>query len=129
MKRKIIFSVLLVVITSTIIFINNGIKNCDPRFFDGKDGGLLAILKSNSILSSIFFSAMNYQNWAKNLLIGFFIGLLVSILNYFVLIPFHIPFNFELIFQVISCSSFILIYFIIVKVKKKCFRKPNDISI
>jgi hypothetical protein len=123
MERRIKFSILLLVITAVIFYLNNRIENYDMRFYYGKDDGVIAILESNILLSSLFFLIMTRQNRGRNSLIGLFIGLIASIISYFAIMPFANDVYFGLTFHITSCIVFVTIFFIIEK-----FRSGKEVS-
>ena len=62
MKRIVTFFILLLIIATVVFYINDRIENYDMRFYTSKDNGILAIIRSNILLSSIFFLIMTKQN-------------------------------------------------------------------
>ncbi|MGZ4048180.1 MAG: hypothetical protein ACXVPU_05605 [Bacteroidia bacterium] len=112
MERRIKFFILLFVIATVIIYINNRIENYDMRFYNGKDDGIVVILESTILLSSLFFSIMTRQNWAKNVFIGLLVGLIASIISYFAIMPFANDNYFGLTFHITSCIAFMTTFFI-----------------
>ncbi|KUJ52374.1 hypothetical protein AR685_04955 [Chryseobacterium sp. JAH] len=113
MIRKIKFCILIIVISYTIVYFDYKIAEGDPNFHYGKDGGIILIIESILILGSLFFLVMAKTKRFLFFILGFFTSLIGSILIYLILGFCNIFENSP--FHIISCISFIIIFF--------CFEK------
>lgn len=109
MTRKIKFILLIILIISIIAFLEWKISTGDPNFHYGKDGGIFRTLESILLLGSIFFVVMAKTKRILFLLLGFFVSLISSIVVYLILGFSNIFEN--LIFHIISCLTFIILFF------------------
>lgn len=109
MTRKIKFILLTILIISVIAFLEWKISTGDPNFYYGKDGGIFRTLESILLLGSIFFVVMAKTKRILFLLLGFFVSLISSTIVYLILGFCNIFEN--LIFHIISCLTFIILFF------------------
>lgn len=115
MNRQTRFVLFLAFAATVILFLNDRINRYDLRFYFGKDNGDLARLGSTCLLGAVFFVVMGRGHSISQMLAGFVTGLCSGIVCYFAVV---VPFNgiyTGLIFQALSCLSFILIFFLIEK--------------
>ncbi|CAM2990290.1 hypothetical protein FLFR108385_12225 [Flavobacterium frigoris] len=116
MTRKIKFIILIVFIASIVTYLDWKIST-DLDFHSGKDGGLFYTFESILLLGSLFFVVMAKIKRILFIFLGFFGSLFCSIVVYLVLgfsnlidnLPFHI----------ISCLSFIALFFYLEKLFTK----------
>lgn len=117
---KCLFFCLIIVVV--ILFLDFKIKSHDLRFYFGKDNGVTYRIYSTIILSSLFYLFLSSRNRIKY----FFIGILVGFFSVFFGLWFiHLDFldeivkNKRLYAHVLGCLIFIVVFFIIEKIKKK----------
>ena len=117
--RMLKFALFLILISIIIYCLNDKIENYDMRYYSGKDNGAFVRIYSITILSSLFYLIMSIKFRIIQLIKGFFIGFFSSIVSYILVGLFlHKIFsNFGLTFHVLGCLIFILIFFMIEKVK------------
>jgi ABC-type multidrug transport system permease subunit len=120
--RKIKLIVFIIITTIVIIYVNNRIAAYDMRFYNGKDDGVLARLESVCILSILFFLFMCKQNRIINLILGFIVGLISSIVCYFAAMFIS---NDDLLFHVLSCVCFVMVFFAIEKFRSLKINKKH----
>ena len=115
MNRKILFIIFIVLTTIVIGIIEYGIRTYDMRFYAGKDNGLAKQFESICILSTIYFIIMSKQKRLLYGLFGLLVGIITGVVCYFVLSSLGV---FGLLFHIISCLIFIIIFHGIEKLKK-----------
>jgi hypothetical protein len=103
-----------VLITATIIYINQRIFAFDLRYHFGKDGGYLSRVKSICIMSTVFFAVMAEKRRFLLIISGFFTGVAVSIFWYVAmafLFPIDIEEVFAITFHALASLSFMGLFF------------------
>lgn len=116
MKRKIIFTLFIVLTIFVIAFIENRINSNDLRFYHGKDDGAFVEFQSICILSALFFLVMSKKNKIINCLIGFVLGIIIGIFSYLFLAYIGV---FGLTFNIIGCLLFMILFFVFEKIESK----------
>ena len=120
MSRKIKFILLIVIILSVIFYLDWKISTGDPNFHSGKDGGLVCTLQSILILGSLFFVVMAKIKRILFFFLGFFVSLISSIFVYLILGFCNVIENLP--FHIISCVSFVALFFYFEKLIKKKYK-------
>jgi high-affinity Fe2+/Pb2+ permease len=81
----------------------------DMRFYTGKDDGYLVRIESICLFSTILFYCLGRKSWLLNIIIGFVVGLIASVIAYF-LISFIYMKDTGLVFHITACLIFIVIF-------------------
>jgi len=116
MHRKITFILSLLAIIAVIIYFYQRISAYDMRFYTGKDDGAFIILQSICILSAVFYFIMAKTKRWLYLFIGFFAGIVSSIIGYFLAVFISSSTGqLVLLFHILGCATFILSFFMIEK--------------
>ena len=113
MNRKFKFILLILLIIIVITYVEWKISSGDPNFHFGKDGGLFRTLESIVALGAIFFVAMTNTKRIQFLFLGLFTSLISTIIVYLILGFCNIIDNLP--FHIISCISFVGLFFYIEK--------------
>lgn len=85
------------------------------RFYAGKDNGIAKQFESICVLSTIYFLIMSQRKRLLNGLLGLLIGILTGVICYLILAFIGI---YGLLYHIISCLTFIIIFHGIEKRKK-----------
>ncbi len=118
MSKKIIFVIFLVITTVVVLYINHRIASYDLRFYSGKDDGYFVRFGSICLLSTIYFALMTDRNKIMDALIGLAFGFIAGIIGYLVSML-TIPDPLDGIgYYFISCFLFMLMFFILQKLRK-----------
>ena len=129
---KIIFFTIISILV--IIYIDNGIRSFDLRFYSSKDNGYVVRLESICLLSSLFFLLMtrhqrikstvkdyilNIINYLYISILGFIIGIVSSIVSYVFIsmLPGADTVNKGLIFHLLAITLFIVAFYALDKRK------------
>jgi Na+/proline symporter len=113
--RKITLIVFLIIASVVIFYLNNRIAVYDMRFYSGKDDGYSVRLESICLLSALFFLLMCKQKRILNFFLGFVIGIISSIVYYFVAFICFDNSSTGLLFHILSCLCFVVVFFLVEK--------------
>jgi len=113
-KSKNIKLIVLILLTAIVVYIiDYKITAHDLDYYYGKDDGFFRRIESICLLSSLFFGVMTKRTWWIQSLIGFIVGILSSIVSYF--LWYYLFDDNGLSFHIISCLLSILTFFLIQK--------------
>jgi drug/metabolite transporter (DMT)-like permease len=117
--RKIKLIVFLIIASAVIFYLNKRIAVYDMRFYSGKDNGFVVRIESICMLSTLFFFMMCKQKRILNSILGFVIGIISSVVCYFVAFIFIDNSNTGLLFHILSCLYFVMVFFLIERRRNK----------
>jgi hypothetical protein len=115
LARKIKLIVFLIIAPVVILYLNYRIAIYDMRFYSGKDNGYVVRIESICMLSTLFFLLMCKQKRILNFFLGFMIGIISGIVCYFAANICTDNSNTDLLFHILSCLCFVVVFFVIEK--------------
>jgi hypothetical protein len=100
---------LLIIMTVVIIYIDNGIKSYDMKFYLGKDNGYFKRVESIILFSTLFFFIVPRQFSLLQLVKGFITGIASVIISYFLIFALYRP-DEGLIFHIFSSFACVITF-------------------
>jgi len=114
--RLLKFTILIIVMSIVIYYINERIWAYDMRFYSGKDNGAIVVIESTAILSSLFYLFMSKRYKFIQFVGGGLLGVISSIVSYLIVALFRLDKilnDLILTFHILGCIIFIIIFFLI----------------
>jgi len=105
MKKKVLFSISIIIILFVIIYVENGIKSFDMRFYQSKDNGYFLRFEIVCISSFLFYLFFSKSKKFLFAFYGLLIGVICSMFWYLINVP-------DILFSFVCLTTSISILFI-----------------